>query len=60
MAEVKDQWWECTVNIPTLNPRRKAGSREEFIKNLLEEYNGSCSHLFEVYESDLSNIKGDG
>tara|TARA_X000001036_G_scaffold414509_1_gene429793 strand:- start:2043 stop:2222 length:180 start_codon:yes stop_codon:yes gene_type:complete len=58
---MKDQetWWECTIKIPTLYARRKARSKEEFIQNLLEEYNESCSHLFDVYESDLSEIKGD-
>lgn len=51
--------YECEIVIK-LNPRRYANSREEFIKNLVAEYNDAVSpELFDVYPEDIINIKED-
>ena len=54
MSEDK-RMWACTIKL-TLHPCREAGSKEEFINNFLEEYNDTCSELFDVHESDLKDV----
>ena len=47
--------YECVINIE-LNPVRTAYSKQEFIDNLLDEYNEQCDGLFKIHESDLKDI----
>jgi hypothetical protein len=54
MSEDK-RMWACIIKLK-LNPCREANSKEEFINNLLEEYNNKCWELFDVYESDLIDV----
>ena len=49
--------FEGTITI-TLNPVREAISEEEFIQNLLSEYNDKCGELFRISRSDINNIRG--
>jgi len=51
--------YECKITI-TVNPVREANSKEEFIENLLEEYNNICWELFTVYKEDITGITEDG
>jgi hypothetical protein len=48
--------YECILDLGKVNPLREANSREEFIENLLNEYNYKCDGLFEVKRKDISEI----
>ena len=50
--------YEAIITIKT-NPVREANSEQEFIQNLLEEYNGKCSELFEINKEDIQVTIGD-
>tara|TARA_R110000823_G_C15815421_1_gene488706 strand:- start:123 stop:362 length:240 start_codon:yes stop_codon:yes gene_type:complete len=47
--------YECVISVKC-NPVREANSKEEFIKNLIAEYNSKCESLFEINRSDISKI----
>ena len=51
--------FECKLTIPPIYPCREASSREEFIENLIWEYNGTCSDLFEIEAGDISEVEGE-
>ena len=51
--------YECILNLGEVNPVREANSKEEFIENLLEEYNHKCDGLFDVQRQDISEITSD-
>lgn len=42
-----------------LNPVRYASSKEEFIENLIDEYNSVYGEMFLISRSDISNINSD-
>tara|TARA_R110000772_G_scaffold50059_2_gene115220 strand:- start:1290 stop:1496 length:207 start_codon:yes stop_codon:yes gene_type:complete len=44
--------FEATINIKC-SPVREANSKEEFIINLINEYNNTCGELFEIDRSDI-------
>ena len=48
--------YECVLNIK-LYPVRKANSKEEFIENLIEEYNDHCFGLFDIDRSMITEVK---
>lgn len=48
--------YECTVELGKLNPVRYAESKEEFIENLLDEYNRACDGLFYLVRADIKDI----
>lgn len=50
--------YEATITIKT-NPVRKANSEEEFIENLIEEYNEKCWELFEITKEDIQIYQGE-
>jgi len=47
--------YECVLKIK-VNPVREAASREEFISNLIDEYNERCRDLFFICRSDITDI----
>ena len=51
--------YECILDLGKVNPVREANSKEEFIENLLEEYNHKCDGLFDVRRQDISEITSD-
>ena len=51
--------YECILNLGETYPVREANSEEEFIANLLEEYNYKCDGLFDVRREDISKITSD-
>ena len=51
--------YECTLDLGKVHPCRYAKSKEEFIENLLDEYNTACDGLFDVRRSDISEITSD-
>jgi len=55
MSKKELKQYECVINIE-LNPVRNAYSKQEFIDNLLDEYNEQCDGLFEIHECDLKDI----
>ena len=46
----------CVINI-RLDPYRQANTRQEFIDNLLQEYNEQCYGLLDIKEQDLKEIE---
>ena len=52
--------YECILDLGKVNPVREAKNKEEFINNLLNEYNTACNGLFEIRREDISKITSDG
>ena len=50
--------YEGRITIST-NPVRWATSKQEFIDNLVEEYNEVCSELFDIYDDDIEVLDSD-
>ena len=50
--------FECVINIQC-NPVREAENVEEFIEDLIHEYNTQCEGLFEIDRDDITKISGD-
>ena len=50
--------YEAVITIKT-NPVRKANSKQEFIENLIQEYNNTCWQLFEIDANDIEIRGGD-
>ena len=50
--------FECTINIQ-LNPVREADNVDEFIEDLINEYNTQCEGLFEIDRDHITEISGD-
>ena len=50
--------FECVINIQC-NPVREAENVEEFIEDLIHEYNTQCEGLFEIDRDDITEISGD-
>tara|TARA_R110002049_G_scaffold49544_1_gene141646 strand:+ start:349 stop:534 length:186 start_codon:yes stop_codon:yes gene_type:complete len=48
--------YEFILNLGEVNPVRYANSKEEAIKDLIEEYNFICGDLFTICKSDILNI----
>ena len=51
--------YECILDLGKVYPVRESNNKEEFIKNLLDEYNYKCDGLFEVKREDISKITSD-
>ena len=49
--------YECKIKIDDIFPNRQADNKEQFIENLIQEYNNACGHLFEINRNDISEIK---
>ena len=55
---IKTYRYEGRITIST-NPVRWATSKQEFIDNLVEEYNDICSELFDIYDDDIEVLDSD-
>ena len=53
----KPKTFECTIELGCTNPVREAETVEEFVDNLVDEYNGICGELFTITSSMIQNIK---
>ena len=55
----KQYQFECVIDLPWVNPVRVASSKEEFIADILAEYNEALCGLVEITPSDIrkSSIK---
>ena len=49
--------FECEIELGSVYPVRKAETKEEFIKNLIEEYNEKCFDLFEINENMIKEVE---
>jgi hypothetical protein len=49
----KQYRFECVIDLPWVAPTRVATSEEEFIKNLLAEYNHALIGLVDIHKSDI-------
>lgn len=59
MSKKELKIYTCTLDIGKVYPTRKAYSKEEFIENLLEEYNSQCYGLFDIWRNDIKNVRCD-
>ena len=59
MSKKELKIYTCTLDLGKVYPTRKAHSKEEFIENLLEEYNSQCYGLFDIWRSDIKDVRGD-
>ncbi len=53
----KPKTFECIIELGTVNPVRKANNKQEFVKELVKEYNNTCGDLFEIDKSHIKNIE---
>ena len=52
--EMKKQYrFECVIDLPWVAPTRVASSEEEFIENILNEYNHALDGLVDLHKSDI-------
>lgn len=51
--------YECILNIGKLYPVREANSKQEFINNLINEYNEQCFGLLDIRREDITEISSD-
>jgi hypothetical protein len=51
--------YHCILDLGKVFPVREAKNKEEFIANLLDEYNTACDGLFDVKREDISEITSD-
>jgi hypothetical protein len=49
--------FECTIELGCTNPVREAETVEEFVENLVDEYNGICGEFFTITSSMIQNIE---
>jgi hypothetical protein len=49
----KQYRFECVIDLPWVAPTRVATSEEEFIENLLAEYNYALIGLVDIHKSDI-------
>lgn len=50
------KWYEAVIKLK-LHPCRKAVSKQEFIENLIDEYNSKCDGLFDINKNDIKISK---
>jgi len=48
--------FECTIELGKVHPVRQANNKEEFVRELVKEYNSFCGVLFEIDESHIKDI----
>tara|TARA_X000001382_G_C3103537_1_gene157521 strand:+ start:140 stop:355 length:216 start_codon:yes stop_codon:yes gene_type:complete len=51
--KMKQYQFECVIDLPWVNPVRNASSKEEFIENILAEYNEALCGIVEILPSDI-------
>ena len=49
--------FECTIELGTVHPVRQANDKQEFVKELIKEYNSFCGVLFEIDQSHIKEVK---
>ena len=49
--------YECVIDVRNLFPIREANTKQEFIDNLIEEYNEKCFGLLTIRREDIKEIR---
>ncbi len=49
--------FECEIELGSVYPVREAETKEEFIKDLIEEYNNKCFGLFDINEDMIIDVE---
>ena len=57
MGVVNMKLYECVIDISKVFPVRKANTKQEFIDNLIEEYNEKCFGLLTIRREDIKEIR---
>ena len=48
--------FECIIELGTVNPVRQANDKQEFVRELVEEYNATCGYLFKINQTHIKDI----
>jgi hypothetical protein len=48
--------FECIIELGTVNPVRQANNKEEFVRELVKEYNATCGDLFHIDQTHIKDI----
>ncbi len=48
--------FECTIELGKVYPVRQANNKEEFVRELVKEYNATCGLLFEIDQTHIKDI----
>ncbi len=57
IERIKMKRFECVIDLPWVNPVREAHNKEEFIENILTEYNKALDGLVEITRGDIREVK---
>ena len=49
--------FECTIELGTVHPVRQANDKEEFVRELVKEYNATCGYLFKINQSHIKDVE---
>ena len=48
--------FECTIELGNVYPVRQANNKEEFVRELIKEYNNTCGDLFYIDQTHIKDI----
>jgi len=48
--------FECTIKLGTVYPVRQANDKQEFVRELVKEYNATCGYLFKINQTHIKDI----
>ena len=48
--------FECTIELGKVYPVRQANNKEEFVRELIKEYNNTCGDLFHIDQTHIKDI----
>tara|TARA_R100001443_G_scaffold87996_1_gene94497 strand:+ start:526 stop:702 length:177 start_codon:yes stop_codon:yes gene_type:complete len=48
--------FECTIELGKVYPVRQANNKEEFVRELVKEYNATCSYLFKIDQTHIKDV----
>ena len=48
--------FECTIELGTVYPVRQANDKQEFVRELVKEYNATCGYLFKIDRTHIKDI----
>jgi len=48
--------FECIIELGTVNPVRQANNKEEFVREIVKEYNATCGYLFKINQTHSKDI----
>jgi hypothetical protein len=57
MGVVSMKLYECVIDVRKLFPVREANTKQEFIDNLIEEYNDKFFGLLTIRREDIKEIR---